>query len=259
MKNSQKPGFLVQFFQKCVSRFFVLSFFLMVFSSSLFCESFESQTLQKANDFYQKKEYQKAQALYLDLYPKLPYPSASFLYNLGNLYFNQNEWGKALFYYEKARIKFPRDAEVLNKISILRSRVQGFSLQVSFLKSLTQFFSFNEIYALFLCLAFFVWVCFYAKLYRYFVVRQGLYGVVGLQIFLLMFLGMKFFFMTQKTGIILQDSQMKSGPDDFLADVMTLSSGSAYAVLQEGPYFVEIDLGSGKTGWVSRHDIGLLP
>lgn len=259
MKNSQKPGFLVQFFQKCVSLFFVLSFFLMVFSVSSLCASFDTQKLQKANDFYQKKEYQSAQALYLDLYQKLPYPSASLLYNLGNTYFKQNEWGKALFYYEKARLKSPRDADLLYNISIVKSRIQGPFFQVSFLNSLTQFFSFNEVYGLLVVFLGFLGGCFYVKLYRYSGVRQGLYGMLGLIVFLLCFLGMKFFFLTEKTGIVLQDSRIKSGPGDFLPDVMTISSGSGYVVLQEGPYFVEIDLGSGKTGWVSRRDIGLLP
>lgn len=263
MKKSQKSGFLGQCFPKCVSRFFFLSFFLyfflMVFGGSVMGSSFDTQELQKANDFYQRKEYQRAQAVYLNLYQKRPYPSAALLYNLGNAYFKQNEWGKALFYYEKARLKSPRDADLLYNLSIVKSRIQGPVFQVSFLNSLTQFVSFNEVYGLFVCFLLFLGLCFYAKLYRYSGLRQGLYGVLGLAVFLLGVLGVKFFFMTDKTGIVLQESRMKSGPGDFLPDVMTLSSGSAYAVLQEGPSFVEIDLGSGKTGWVSRRDIGLLP
>jgi len=263
VKKSQKFGFLGRCFQKCVSRFFFLSFFLyfflMVFVGSVMGSSFDTQELQKANDFYQRKEYQNAQVLYLNLYQKFPYSSAALLYNLGNTYFKQNEWGKALFYYEKARIKSPRDADLVYNISIVKSRVQGPFFQVSFLNSLTQFVSFDEVYGLLVVFLGFLGGCFYAKLYRYSGVRQGLYGVLGLTVCLGCFLGLKFFFMTEKTGIVLQDSRIKSGPGDFLPDVMTISSGSAYAVLKEGSSFVEIDLGSGKTGWVSRRDIGILP
>lgn len=67
--------------------------------------------LQEADRAYREAQYQTAQDGYLHLL-RNEGATGHLLYNLGNTAFRMNQTGRAILYYEKARLLLPRDADL---------------------------------------------------------------------------------------------------------------------------------------------------
>jgi len=81
------------------------------------------KVLQEAGRAYREAQYQAA----LDGYQRLlrtEGATGQLLYNLGNTAFRLNQTGRAILYYEKARLLLPRDADLTYNLSRAREQVR---------------------------------------------------------------------------------------------------------------------------------------
>lgn len=76
-----------------------------------------------ARQAYYNHEYPKAEDIFFNLSQELGDKNAYLYYNLGNTYFNMGKIGRALQYYEKARLYLPRYTELQQNLALARSKV----------------------------------------------------------------------------------------------------------------------------------------
>lgn len=83
-----------------------------------------SGTADSAHLFYDKKQYEKAAALYEKIVAANPDDAAA-CYNLGNAYFQLKKNGQSILWFEKALKKAPGDADIRYNLELARARVSG--------------------------------------------------------------------------------------------------------------------------------------
>lgn len=77
--------------------------------------------LKQAEQAYKQKKYTESIQLYQEVIHQ-NYYSAELYYNLANAYFKNNQLGKAILYYEKARKINPSDEDISHNLKIAYSR-----------------------------------------------------------------------------------------------------------------------------------------
>jgi tetratricopeptide (TPR) repeat protein len=90
----------------------------------LFVLSFSGQAndlLQKAEKAYETRQYKKAIESYEQLV-KDGYVSSKLFYNLGNAYYRNNQLGKAIYNYERAKKIDPNDEDINNNLKLAYSK-----------------------------------------------------------------------------------------------------------------------------------------
>ena len=75
-----------------------------------------------AKQYYDNTNFSKAQQVYETVLKNKP-DSVPALYNLGNIYFNQNMLGKAKFFYKKAHYISPRDSDIQHNIRVIEAEL----------------------------------------------------------------------------------------------------------------------------------------
>lgn len=105
---------------------FVAMLFVMtiVHSEAGAAENFQA-TWQKANAFYQQKEYDSA-AYYFEQIASAKPADATVFYNLGNTYYRLNNIGSAVLNYERALKRKPAYREAADNLALTQSRIPGF-------------------------------------------------------------------------------------------------------------------------------------
>jgi tetratricopeptide (TPR) repeat protein len=91
--------------------------FIFAFVFCLVMIAKPNELLKKAETAYDAKEYKKAIETYEELV-KQGYSSDKLFYNLGNSYYRNNQLGKAIFNYERARKINPNDQDIRNNLNI---------------------------------------------------------------------------------------------------------------------------------------------
>ena len=105
-------------------------------------------SISEANELYKEQKYEQAQDIYLQLVQK-DVKNSKLFFNLGNTYFQLQEYGKARLYYEKARKLNPNDKDILYNIQFIKQYLtdkvpeeeDNFILKV--LKKINNFFGIN--------------------------------------------------------------------------------------------------------------------
>jgi tetratricopeptide (TPR) repeat protein len=114
-----------------MKQFATTVFFFTVFIFPVFADQ-ANQLFEAANGAYQDKKYSEASELYEQLLAE-GYRSAELEYNLGNAYFRQNDLGRAILHFERAKLLSPGDADIEHNLKIARSQVvDEFSLLPKF-------------------------------------------------------------------------------------------------------------------------------
>jgi len=101
------------------TKFFIALFLILLPFSFLYTENNNSisEKLLKAEKAYKEKKYSDAIALYQSVIND-NYQSFELYYNLGNAYFKNNQLGKAILYYEKAKLLNPSDEDLNHNLKL---------------------------------------------------------------------------------------------------------------------------------------------
>jgi len=80
-----------------------------------------SETMGTANQFYEAGQFAQAAQAYEQLVAQ-GYADAALFYNLGNTYFKQSDYGRAIVNYRRAQQLTPRDADIETNLAFARAQ-----------------------------------------------------------------------------------------------------------------------------------------
>ena len=238
----------------------------------LFCSSFgvsgnslnESADIymQQANDAYQSGNYKDAVELYTKVVD-LQYESAILFYNLGNSYFKNAEYARALLWYERARRLEPANEDIIHNISFVQQKL------IDKIEILPEFFivkwwnacaslftgnqwaniSIGACILLVICLLILLLVrILWLRSISIFVAVFALF----LTVFSIVFAKKETArYMQHPEGIIMaQVVNVKSTPNEKGADLFVIHSGLKVGITDQLNEWVEIRLPNGEKGWI---------
>jgi tetratricopeptide (TPR) repeat protein len=227
----------------------------------------EPETLfDEANRAYSEGEYQRA----IDLYQVIlnrDLMSGEVYFNLGNAYFKQNQIGRSILYYEKARRFLEGDPALEYNLRLVRLRIvdEIEEIPMLFLESwwleLIQIFPINTI--LWLCLGLFA-VLILLLILRLILNTRGFRNLIWIffGLFLLVIIiaaGNIYEFETSQFGIILDEKvSVISEPGLGGKEVFILHEGTKVKVNRQLDDWLEITIPDGKTGWLKLSGLEII-
>ncbi len=233
----------------------ILVLFLSLFyllSLSLFAEDMNELS---ANELYSEGNYSKAIEKYEQIHKINPY-NGKVNFNLGNIYFRNEELGKAIFYYKKASQLIPRDTDLSFNLQYARSKVidkiesrKTAAYRISLVRYLNQKESLYLVASLSLLFWFIVLIGHYKRGETTKILK--LITMVLFCIFLTIWI--KDFMMSSKFGVMVKQCQIYSGAGINNTALFSLNEGSEFEIRESiNNNWLKIKLSDGKRGFVEN-------
>lgn len=240
----------------------ILSFILLLMFSLSLNASENDNLLAEANKAYQANNYQEAIDLYESILVNGEH-SASLYYNLGNAFYRNNQLGKAILYYEKAKLYAPRNEDVKHNLLIAKNQtfdnivpVQPFFLSVWWSNTYQLlspiFWAILGVLALFATVGgIAVWLLFTDRKRK----QQGFYGGIGAAVLAILFLSLgnsnHSARVKSKNAIItIKQTDFKDGADELSNTISTLHEGVKVRLIENINDWQKVRLENGETGWL---------
>jgi tetratricopeptide (TPR) repeat protein len=219
------------------------------------------------NKHYMDREYEKA----IDCYTRvidMGYSASSLYFNLGNAWYKQSNFPKAILYYEKARLLDPTDEDIRQNLAIANSRI------VDKIENIPEFFLKRWMGGLAVLLSPDQWalislLVFVLSLSAFFLFiftngyRLKKFGfTAGVVLIALSFTGI--YFMQKRKQLIRQSNgailmapvvNVKSSPDEQGTSVFVLHEGTRVMIIDSVLQWKEVKIPDGNKGWVQDHDL----
>jgi tetratricopeptide (TPR) repeat protein len=244
-------------------------FLITLISTGVYAQQ-PKQLFQKANQAYQKQDYQKAIELYQNILGQ-GYQATEIYYNLGNAYFRLNNLGQAILNYEKALKLNPNDPDISYNLELANLRVvDRLELPPRFFlfewwDSLKTYFSLTQltqlVAVLFILSVSLVILWLFIRRYR--LKRWLLTGTIISGV-LFIFWGYILILQSEgyrnrHQGIVLTPTvTVMSAPDEASTDVFLLHEGVKIRLDEQRETWVKISLPDGKSGWIKTGDISII-
>ncbi len=245
-------------------RLIISLFILFTFQFGL-SQDIES-LFEKANQAYQKENYQEALQTYQQLIDANK-QSSELYYNIANAAFQNKEIGKAILYFEKAKLLAPGDQRINHNLNIARNQVDTEIIEipdfvlVRWWRSMANFLSpIVWICAQLVCLMVILWGMYNWRLVQNVIMRKkGLLAIVVSTCLLILFLllGRTAHYLEHNTieGIVMDNAKLKVAPDNRSDDVQSLSEGVKIKVLDAIDDWYKVRLVNKEIGWLPIKDI----
>jgi tetratricopeptide (TPR) repeat protein len=210
----------------------------------------------QANAAFEKGQYTEAAAMYESLAGRYG-GNAALYFNLGNTYFRQQQMGKALLNYERAKRLAPRDRDVSYNLEFVRQQVkepqQPFA--VALLSALNGLATLNEVTAL--CSFCFIGFLLGGTAWIFYRQRFILPTLAAFMLFILatgwLFLKINAEVWTAEGIVTTGPAEVRNGPGMENSVGFSLSEGREVVVLGENNDWVAVGLSSeGLRGWIEK-------
>ena len=236
-----------------------------------FWVSAQNETLfNEATKVYNEGDYEKAVENYLKILENGEH-SAELYFNLGNSYYKLNQIAPSIYYYEKALLLKPNDAEIKNNLAYAQNMTldaietmpeTGLS---KIYKKITGFLSFDQwaysaiIFMLLFVLAYIAFYYFrYATQKRIAFITSIVSLIIAVVSVVFAYVQYNDFRATQPAIIFSEEVVIKSEPNNRSQEAFTLHQGTKVSVLEELNDWKKIQIADGKTGWIRSENIRLL-
>ena len=223
--------------------------------------------LSTANEAYRTNDFTTAIEQY-EAILQSGFESKAVYYNLGNAYYRNEELGKAILNYERARIQAPNDADIKHNLKVARQQLQD-EIEVLPEFFLTRWWHSTRmglsisgwgILALFLLwlgiAGLIVWVLIPVR-------QQKKVGfILGVVLLVLFFLPLSLaisrgsFEKHSETAIIIKpEVELRAGPDEISNTVLALHQGTKVFILDQLEGWYRVMLENREEGWLEEEAI----
>ena len=246
----------------------ILTFILVIFSFSVQAQN--DALFSKATDAYNSADYNKAIESYLAIIETGQH-SSELYFNLGNSYYKLNQIAPSIYYYEKALLLKPNDAEIINNLGYAQNMaLDAIELMPEtglskIYKEITGRLSFDQWgYAavIFVILFVILYIVFYFLEYA---TQKRITFITSLLSLVLAVVSTVFAFLQYSdfqadNPAIVFDNEIKvtSEPNKKSQAVFTLHEGTKVYVLEELKGYKKIRIADGQTGWLNSESIKVL-
>ncbi len=230
----------------------------------------EAPSFDKATEAYNDGEYQKAIDLYLDILESGKH-SAELYFNLGNCHYKLDEIGPSIYFYEKALLLKPQDAEILDNLGFAENmRLDAIeempkTAMAKLHDTVVLTWSFDQwaiIAIVMLCLFVTGYITYYLL---YSATKKRIAFISGtLALFLSVFaLAMAYLafqdFKTKNPAIIFErEVAVTSEPNQRSEKVFVLHEGTKVNVMDTLENWHKIKIADGQTGWIPSESLRLV-
>ncbi len=245
-------------------------FFLIIFLGQILYSQDYLQILNKANHYYQQKDFNSA----IKEYQKIindGYVGYSIYYNLGNCYYRIGEIGEAILYYEKALKLNSNDEDIKHNLQFVNLKT------IDKVEPLPKFFLFNWWENLLGIFSVNGWTIFNFIIYLLLIIslsffilskkinqrRISLYSSILL--FVILFFGIIILISNynieknRKEGVVVENVvNVKTAPDFNSTDTFIIHEGLKVRIEDVVDKWYRIKLPDGKVGWIPQNTIGII-
>lgn len=216
-----------------------------------------------ANKLYAEGKFAEAATAY-DAILKTGTQSPALLFNAGNAEFKAGHLGKAIAAYRQAELLTPRDAELRANLAFVRNQVQGATLHAARWQNWVNSLSLNEGTLL---TAGFFWLTLGLLAIRQLrpALALKLSGLTRLTVGITLFCGAVLalqaanHFHSSVAVVSAAEATARSGPFDDAQAAFTAKDGAELSILDRHDDWVQVQGTAGKTGWLSRKQVSVLP
>ena len=227
-----------------------------------------ARTFQAGNEYYAQNNYKAAIDRYQNVLES-GVVSETVLYNLANAHFKNNQLGRAVLCYEKARRLAPRDRDITENLDFARTRIadrverppEGFFLGQ--LRRVTNWVPLDTETAL--AVSFFVAANLCFALFWLDAIpglsRLALFGSIAFVVMFLIVgtsnLSRIYWQETTREGVILvEKADVLSGPASDSPTLFSIHEGLKVRIENDLPEWAQISLENGWNGWVKKEALG---
>jgi len=244
--------------------FIIILLIMLILPGSLLSNNF-SEVMKKANDSYQRGEYEKALNSYKLVYDN-GYLSSDLYYNMANAYGKLNKFGYAILYYEKALFLNPNNSnaiynlKIINKKNIDKIISQSGKAEIAGVNQIYNFlrgFSMSLLVYVFLFFWVLIWGILIAKKLdikffktNSFTFLTIFFSIIALFNFVLI-IGNYYSINNITLGVVIaQEIDVIDGPDDEYKKLFKIHEGLKVEITKERGDWFQITLPNGNVGWV---------
>lgn len=234
----------------------------LTFAGNIFGADFNSD-FSAANQLYAKGKFADAASAYEKILQSGA-SSANLLFNDGNAEFKSGNLGKAIAAFRRAEMLAPRDSEIRANLNFVRNQVQDATVRESRWQNWLGNFSLNE-WTMFAAILF--WLTFILLATKQ--IRPALApkirgltnALILLTILCVCIFGIEVenHFSNSTAIVISPQTQVRSGPFDDAQNSFAVRDGAELSVLDRHDDWVQIADGAGKSGWLNKSQIEILP
>lgn len=197
--------------------------------------------------------------------------SAEVYFNLGNSYYKVNKIGPSIYYYEKALLLDPNDAEILNNLSFAQQMTidaiepmpqTSISRMLASVKNILTFDQWAYTAVIFMFLFVALYLAFY---FLQFADKKRIAFIASMicllvTVFSILFAVIQYqdFVQTQPAIIFAAETAVKEEPNNRSSTLFDLHEGSKVFVEEELNDWNKIRLADGKNGWIPATDLRIL-
>ncbi len=223
--------------------------------------------LQEANKDYNEGSYSEAAELYQKVIDN-GYESAEVYYNLGNVFFKQNNYAAAILYYEMAKKLDPNDEDIAFNLKIANSRIVDKIepvpelFYVKWWKTLVNTLSVDQwgtlsivffVLLLIMLTAFLLSQVIWLKKSAFWLGLLFLFGTVFT--FTLANQKYKSFKNDHEAIVFTPTVTIKSSPSENSKDLFVIHEGTKVKITEHIEDWYEIKIANGSVGWIKADDI----
>lgn len=237
---------------------------IILLSSSVLAGQSTNETMYRANELYEKKDYPAAKELYIRLVEQ-NYQSPELYYNLGNTFYRLGQTGYAVLYYEKALRLAPNDEDIIHNLRFAnyhaadRIDVVPELFIVRYYRALLGLFSVNGWTMLSFLLYLLLIISGVMLLFRKpekagKPLRVGVWIAAVMLLLLLSILFLRIQYDSNENFAVLVEpaATVKTAPDGQSKDAFIVHEGIKMRMDDSVEGWVKIVLADGKTGWIEK-------
>jgi len=244
-------------------------FIFILFSSAL---GFSQGTalFDAANKAYNDGKYEVAEKTYLKILTN-DEASSELYFNLGNVYYKQNNIAPSIYYYEKALLLKPNDPDIKNNLAYAQNMTLDAITVLpetglkKLYKNATSFFSFEQwaytsIFLIFLFVIAYLLYYFLASavLKRILFISSLVFLFISIASIALAYIKYEEYKNDNPAIVFSEESIIQAEPNARSTESFRLHEGTKVMVLETLNDWYKVKIADGKTGWISAKDIKLL-